>query len=410
MKYTDLDKLGENEYFAIYGDKNNCGDIQTLLDNLITDKQFIDSNLNKTYDNKINLCFIGRGLKSADFEKAENTKYYRWNVACTMNDRIERTEIMQDYFYMVMGWEDKTKLDASQWWLRDGVKWALINKQLELYTDKNDVLKNLYIINVIKEINNKNNKVEILKRFLKDNSEYEFYSRIKFNYFMVDYLIKTEELNIKDFANYQCDNIEQLLSNMLNYYNKIFDIDNIPKNFENVKNVDDLLLYINANFNFGYVTKDGTFHEGYDDLHKLGKTATMEEILKFDVLNCCDTSRFIKHFLDGNNIENRMFCKYEVNENNEFEAHIFPVFRLNKKDNWKIYEAVSMLHNGIKEYKDLKDLLLDQQLRWWGFKGDFIEIVEQIPDNLSMPELVTFWNNCKKININDKLDYLSNTL
>ena len=133
----------------------------------------------------------------------------------------------------------------------------------------------------------------------------------------------------------------------------------------------------------------------------------MQEILEHMVLNCCDVSRFAKDYFDKDNIENKLFCIYDLDENNELQAHIFPTFRYSKDDKWKVFEAVNAMCNGIKEYNSLNDLLRDQKLIWWNMTQHYVQIDEQIPDNLSIPQLVDFLATCPQVQLDN--DYKINS-
>ena len=377
MKVTNLPILCQNADFIIYGKKEDNSKIKKILDDLTRDRKSVDKilNLGDNYQ-PFNLVLLGK------YKKEEPATYFAgWNTDNFEDSSWVRCYVIQSYIYWRTGWKNRD--EDPNWWTCEGIKWYVSNKLYGFYKSY-DLLRNNYIVNIIKESNGKPDVVECLNNLLIEK-EYRNYEKPKLDFFMVKYLHEIEKLDFDTILNTEFDT-KEIITKMYHYYNDYFEISKIPQSFGEINTPEQLLDYINVNFRLGYMKKSGECTRSYESMHTHYRTATMEEIEKNKILNCCDTNRFIKHFLDEHQIENKQFCVYKFNtEKNEWMSHFFTAFK--RGNAWYSFEATNFLNNGIVKYFNLNQIVQMQKDMFWGMNEHVKCVDVLIPAGLSMGEV-----------------------
>ncbi len=397
MKYQDLDLLGENEVFSIYGDKENCKNVDGLLKNLADDREFIDTKLGDyAKKDRVNLVFIGK-RKVDEFEKADNTLFFKWNVANTMSEKTERTEIIKSYTNNVLN-HIKSGENLPAWWMRDGIVWYLLNERFGIFSQDNQ-MRNNFVISVLKRVKGRENPITFLDDFINNENNISGF-KPEFNFYIVDYLAKIEKMSIKDICTTSLDT-KKLVNRCFYFYQDLYNLHKFPTKLDDVNSMDELLLFLDINFNYGYMDKEtNTFRKNYDGMQTNYRTASIGEILENRVFNCCDTSRFLKYYFDKNGIESRQFCIYKIDEKDELSAHFFTVFKDDNSIN--LFEATNSNFNGIHKYNSVDEVINEQKNILWGMKEHIKEIKEPIPAGLDMQDLKKFIQNLPEFDLNKK--------
>ena len=382
MKFRDLPIIAKNDDFVAYGNNEKNTNIKSVLQDLSNYKRYVDEKLGLPKDDKqYNLAFIDK-LNKDDFED-KDAFFCKWNTDDLLDKRWVYVYILMPYIYERMNWANAE--DAKpDWWIRDGIKWYLVNDLFGFY--KNDFLRNLYEINVTRHVYRQRDAIEVLNKFF-ENENYRKNQSPKLDFFMIKYLHEVEKMDFKAIMNTEFD-AKDLISKVYNYYNKVLStkVSQIVTDYSKLETPEQLLDYINVCFRmYGYMNnKTGKFKRNYDNLHEDYRTATMEEIIKERVLNCCDTSRFAKNFFDKHNIPARMFCIYKNGE--KLNMHFFPIYFNGTK--WCLFEASNNSQIGITEYDAVEDILGNMCDNFWGMKDHIKEIKQPIPAGLTMNNLV----------------------
>ena len=402
MKFKDLPQISQNADFVAYGNYEKNTSINEVLQDLSKYKRVIDKNLGLPKDNKqYNLAFIGK-LNKDDFED-KDAYFCKWNADDLVDRRWVYAYILMPYIYDRMGWSNQAGAKPD-WWIRDGIKWYLVNDLFGFYKD--DFLRNLYEINVTRHVYRHQDALETLNRFF-ENENYRKNQSPKLDFFMIKYLREAEKMDFNTIINTEFDT-KDLISKVYNYYNTALNVDisQIVTDYNKIQTPEQLLDYINVCFRmYGYMNnKTDKFKRNYDNLHEDFRTATMEEITKERVLNCCDTSRLAKDFFDKHNIPAKLFCIYKI-ENHEINAHFFNLYCSGK--NICLFEASNNAEIGITKYDSTDSAIQAIKNSFWGMKDHIKEIKQPIPAGVTMKELEQMLVNLPEFNTNKPQEQFS---
>ena len=125
----------------------------------------------------------------------------------------------------------------------------------------------------------------------------------------------------------------------------------------NIKNIDDVLLFMKNNIRYGWLDVDKKIHIGnMKNFRRLYRTMTIQEILKYGIGTCIEQVNLMHYILNNMGIKNKMFATriYEPNDlnnlNEEEHMHCFILCYINNK----VYHIEHANWNkiGIYEYKN----------------------------------------------------------
>ena len=109
-------------------------------------------------------------------------------------------------------------------------------------------------------------------------------------------------------------------------------------NIEDIKTPEDILEFMKANINYGWLDINNEEHCGNTKgIRKLYRTSTIEETLNHGIGTCIEQTNLMKFLLDKIKIPAKMFCTriYEDNNFDNLEAeehmHCFVLYYLNGK-------------------------------------------------------------------------------
>jgi len=132
------------------------------------------------------------------------------------------------------------------------------------------------------------------------------------------------------------------------------------KAFEELKTPEELLAYMIANINYGYigknnrrlyVPKDVDFHSSFPEEYYL---QTPEEFLISKHGVCWDSAELARYWFSKENHEFKMFFMTFVESKIKL-THTFLAYK--KADSWYRFESVSSDNKGIHEFSNLNDLI-----------------------------------------------------
>lgn len=176
---------------------------------------------------------------------------------------------------------------------------------------------------------------------------------------------------------------------------------NYQTQIEDIKNIEDVFLYMKDNIRYGWLDIEKKLHIGnMKNFRRLYKTMTIDEILTTGSGTCIDQVKLMKYLLDKINIPNKMFCTriYEPNDFADLEAeehmHCFILCYQNNK----VYhvEHPNWYNLGIHEYPDeitAINTINDYYINLSGGVSRPITEFYEIKDNLSFKEFNNYINS-----------------
>ncbi len=182
-----------------------------------------------------------------------------------------------------------------------------------------------------------------------------------------DMLKKCEYIvNLSNYIKLSCSNYG------IRYFDTTYDRQSIFNNFlnnfpyrfklEDIKTPQDILMYMNDNFKYGWLDNNNEQHIGnLKEFRRLYRTSTIEETLKYKIGTCLEQTFLMHILLDRLNIKNKMFCTriYEgENFNNLDEEEHMHAFLLYYLDG-KVYnlEHPNWEKMGIREYNSEEEAI-----------------------------------------------------
>lgn len=376
IDYENFELLAKNKRFSIYNKKglhNDFKNTEEILKILEQDRKYVLDSLQALDNTSYNLVFVGfncnEKLSTDENEILEFTEFCE-----------NLTHHIRDDFIKGLSKKIVKRINKDeQIYVRNGIMGYLSNERLNQFA-QGEFVRDFYINHITKRL--KIDSELKLENYLNSDN----YQSFDLCYLMVKYLIEVENIKLKDLINLTLNKFT-VFQQMKKYYDNLYKVELIPKSYDNVKTARQLLDYINANFNYGYMKADGQLNpEDFEGMQTNYRTATMQELKDKKFLNCCDTSRMVKHFFDENNIENTIMAYFNQNqlEKNKFEGHFTVFCKLD--DCWSIFEACNSLKTGILKcgsYQDALNKFKENLASWY----KVAKLNGNIKDHTTMQEI-----------------------
>ena len=166
--------------------------------------------------------------------------------------------------------------------------------------------------------------------------------------------------------------------------------------FDNLKNPQELMDFMNINIDYGWVDVYGNKHinrlDGFRENYRIN---SLEEVLETGLGTCIEQAMMIKAFFDKMGVDNRVYChrSYETEDNfdQDVRMHCFVLFKHN--DSWFHFEHANRPKRGIHKYGSIDEALSSITA---GFEehGDIrkLTLIDSIPSGLSFKEFNEFVN------------------
>ena len=235
---------------------------------------------------------------------------------------------------------------------------------------------------------------------LDDDSVNSIKDLIICNYLMQHNMFSNLMLN-EDLYNSQK---EKLFQEAKHYFDKKYNVEFVPRNYDEVKNIYDLLRFMDRNISVGYIDKRGQVHyDTYKNIHTQYKLARIYEIIDKKVGTCAEQAKLIKFFLDSRNIENKVFycSSYNgtLNKDENYEnimcQHLLVFAKY--KEKWNYIEQAYSTHQGIFQFNNLTDALTEGAKEFFFWDNFELYEINDIKDGLSFVEMYDYFSSCKPI-------------
>lgn len=400
----------ENEDFAIYGESDLENVKEELLDALTTAKKRFLNFFKLSSFEKIPINLFSNHDTYLEFTRQfyESSPYSKGNFANGMINhtydinaiaRLKR-DIIHELAHLLYEHIWKGKYERVLW-LDEGLAQYLSGEKSLLETEY-DTFKGWYLSVIIRR-DKRLPKIEFLKehgntygKFV--DEEFGSYNGYELSYLMVRYIVDSG-IDVSTLLN-DIDEIRALESDILEstieYYNKLFRVDEIKTDFGNITSPRELMDYMNKNTIYGWIDNRGEKHVGnLKNFRENYKTSSLEEVIETGIGTCIEQAQMIKSFFDRIGLENKMFChrRYETEEDLEKDVkmHCFVVFSYNGM--WYHFEHSDSSNRGIHIYDTLEDAL--KKITYRPDKDDIREFTEipEIPAGLSFKEFNEYVNS-----------------
>jgi hypothetical protein len=144
----------------------------------------------------------------------------------------------------------------------------------------------------------------------------------------------------------------------------------IKKNFLNINSPEELSKWMQNNFDYGYVTKDGKIMKGYlldneSDQHfdNNYNLQSPQQLYKSKIGVCWDQTEFERYFFDKFNISYRTF--YIEQNNKDQTTHSYLVYQKDNEYYWfeNSYEKYRGIHGPFNNEKEIAKLIHDYMFK-----------------------------------------------
>lgn len=171
--------------------------------------------------------------------------------------------------------------------------------------------------------------------------------------------------------------------------------------FLTIKNVDELMNFMNSNITYGWVDKIGHKHlNNLKAFRENYRVSSMDEIFDTGLGTCIEQAKMIKEALSMMGYECKIYChrSYESEENfdKEVRMHCFVLFK--DGDYWYHFEHSNRPKRGIHKYERVEDAIEGITS---GFDESDIRVlteIDDIPDGLTFIEFNNYVNQFDKEN------------
>ena len=215
-----------------------------------------------------------------------------------------------------------------------------------------------------------------------------------FSYLMVKYLFENDKENLINFINNEKESPENLLSNIIEYYDNFFNINSIKKSIDDVTTPIDFYYFMLKNFIYGYTDKDGIVRYDLKGINTNYITNSIDTIKNNLLGTCIESVKFEKYIFDKLGYENKIFCYRIYDEKNPDKFKMHCAFFYKENDSWYRFEVTNMRMAGIYSFKTIDDAIMDF-LNSYDHKRDLSEL-SYIPDNLTFKEFNSFIDTLEK--------------
>jgi hypothetical protein len=214
------------------------------------------------------------------------------------------------------------------------------------------------------------------------------------SYFMTTYLI-SQNIDLETLLENKekLNQIEvDLVQNTINYYNKIFKVNEIKDNFDDVNTPNELMDFMNKNISYGYVDNEGKFHlETLNGIRDNYKINSVQETLTLKVGTCIDQAKIQKLFFDTKGFENKLYCIQYKEKDSLDKIKIHPITIYKENGKWCHFEHAFYNFRGIHKYNTLEDLSSTFINNCFGNILDVeIKEIDDLPEKLTIEELTKY--------------------
>lgn len=162
---------------------------------------------------------------------------------------------------------------------------------------------------------------------------------------------------------------------------------NRKDDYLSIKNVNELMEFMNNNITYGWLDKNGRKHlnnlKGFRENYHI---SSIKEILRSGLGTCIEQAKMTKSTFDMLGIESKLYChrsyENEENFNKEVRMHCFLLFK--EGDNWYHFEHSNRPKRGIHKYKNIDEAINSITS---GYEENDIRLLTEIPD---IPDGLTF--------------------
>lgn len=176
-------------------------------------------------------------------------------------------------------------------------------------------------------------------------------------------------------------------------------IKNRKADYLNIRNVNDLMDFMNSNITYGWIDKIGRKHlnnlKGFRENYRI---SSMEEMFETGLGTCIEQAKMIKETFDMLGLESKLYChrSYENEDNfdKEVRMHCFVLFR--DGDKWYHFEHSDRPNRGIHEYNSIDEAI---GVITSGYEESDIRELTEIPgisDGMSFKEFNLYVNQFGK--------------
>ncbi len=170
---------------------------------------------------------------------------------------------------------------------------------------------------------------------------------------------------------------------------------NRKDDYLSIKNVNELMEFMNNNITYGWLDKNGRKHlnnlKGFRENYHI---SSIKEILRSGLGTCIEQAKMIKSTFDMLGIESKLYChrsyENEENFNKEVRMHCFLLFK--EGDNWYHFEHSNRPKRGIHKYKNIDEAINSITS---GYEENDIRLLTEIPD---IPDGLTFMEFNRYVN------------
>lgn len=170
---------------------------------------------------------------------------------------------------------------------------------------------------------------------------------------------------------------------------------NRKDDYLSIKNVNELMEFMNNNITYGWLDKNGRKHlnnlKGFRENYHI---SSIKEILRSGLGTCIEQAKMIKSTFDMLGIESKLYChrsyENEENFNEEVRMHCFLLFK--EGDNWYHFEHSNRPKRGIHKYKNIDESINSITS---GYEENDIRLLTEIPD---IPDGLTFMEFNRYVN------------
>ena len=170
---------------------------------------------------------------------------------------------------------------------------------------------------------------------------------------------------------------------------------NRKDDYLSIKNVNELMKFMNNNITYGWLDKNGRKHlnnlKGFRENYHI---SSIKEILRSGLGTCIEQAKMIKSTFDMLGIESKLYChrsyENEENFNEEVRMHCFLLFK--EGDNWYHFEHSNRPKRGIHKYKNIDESINSITS---GYEENDIRLLTEIPD---IPDGLTFMEFNRYVN------------
>lgn len=170
---------------------------------------------------------------------------------------------------------------------------------------------------------------------------------------------------------------------------------NRKDDYLSIKNVNELMEFMNNNITYGWLDKNGRKHlnnlKGFRENYHI---SSIKEILRSGLGTCIEQAKMIKSTFDMLGIESKLYChrsyENEENFNKEVRMHCFLLFK--EGDNWYHFEHSNRPKRGIHKYKNIEEAINSITS---GYEENDIRLLTEIPD---IPDGLTFMEFNRYVN------------